>query len=804
MNPDILSNEIIRRKKRNQRRNALLMAMALLATLVTAYILLIPAFTQEKINLSLDCTVDFHHHTEDCYTESGELICGYADYVIHQHNDLCYDNGGSLICTLPESEDHIHSDSCYTQIKTLICTVGDEEHIHDESCYKIENVLSCGKDELHTHTEECYDENNNLICGKLELKKHTHDAQCLKEVQEESSTDESSDETVNEMINQSSVVPKVKVPLKAPLSNSGSGTTVTAADGSILASDTSLNNAIKKTANAWQITDKQYTGNNPDNKISSPDGSVRVQKNVIPTDKEDEFLVYLSIDTKQMFSQYFKTADYQATTSNNWTVGAIQKIGGSSVKVSASSSSGYKNSATFTFKDADGNVIYNNLTLYWDKANNISFYISLSTGELCIGTRITNGSKNNIVQFTQDAQEEVFEEIMKVQSLNKVEDLMGEHIQFMNVIAGDYENTPECTDKKLVWYPKFKTTPQRNEIKESSTTIYWNLNVAELVYKVHLDMNKVAQEYNSDMPYDWNTEYNVNQSAKLYYGNEQTMEFPVPKVKGNLYYIQLTKTDDKDSSKLLGEAEFTLNGTDNFGNSILQTLTTTNQGLAVTKALPSGTYTLTETTAPSGYELDSTPIQCTLSATENQNDIFTYSEKSYIGKTLTVTNSKINLCVVNMIKTADGDVNSPLSNAEFTLLCTAGENAGKYYSSDGTNTNWTENADYKIISDSNGKFSVTVPNGTYILTETKTPDGYYTTDTWTLSINNNLIDSFVATSTNNAVEKNGGDYNISNKSGKILPSTGGTGTNICITGGVLIIALTLLWRYIIGKKQKNS
>ena len=157
-----------------------------------------------------------------------------------------------------------------------------------------------------------------------------------------------------------------------------------------------------------------------------------------------------------------------------------------------------------------------------------------------------------------------------------------------------------------------------------------------------------------------------------------------------------------------------------------------------------------------------------------------------------------------MIKTADGDVNSPLSNAEFTLLCTAGENAGKYYSSDGTNTNWTENADYKIISDSNGKFSVTVPNGTYILTETKTPDGYYTTDTWTLSINNNLIDSFVATSTNNAVEKNGGDYNISNKSGKILPSTGGTGTNICIIGGVLIIALTLLWRYIIGKKQKNS
>ena len=51
-------------------------------------------------------------------------------------------------------------------------------------------------------------------------------------------------------------------------------------------------------ANSWQIVNGGYTGNGPSQKTTfSNDGMVRVQKNVVPTATENEFQVYLSLDT---------------------------------------------------------------------------------------------------------------------------------------------------------------------------------------------------------------------------------------------------------------------------------------------------------------------------------------------------------------------------------------------------------------------------------------------------------------------------------------------------------------------------
>ena len=52
-------------------------------------------------------------------------------------------------------------------------------------------------------------------------------------------------------------------------------------------------------ANTWQVVDGKYEGNAAVNKTVSND-DVRIQKNVIPTDVENEFQVYMGIDAKCM------------------------------------------------------------------------------------------------------------------------------------------------------------------------------------------------------------------------------------------------------------------------------------------------------------------------------------------------------------------------------------------------------------------------------------------------------------------------------------------------------------------------
>ena len=59
----------------------------------------------------LNCPLEIHRHTDQCRDRDGNLICGYADFVIHHHDSLCYDSAGNLVCTLPEISPHTHSES---------------------------------------------------------------------------------------------------------------------------------------------------------------------------------------------------------------------------------------------------------------------------------------------------------------------------------------------------------------------------------------------------------------------------------------------------------------------------------------------------------------------------------------------------------------------------------------------------------------------------------------------------------------------------------------------------------------------
>lgn len=214
--------EYIRQSKQRKRWHGLTAVLATAAAVLTLCVMVLPAITLENTSQTLVCQLDdLHTHTDSCYNEEGELVCGYADFVAHTHDSSCYGEDGTLICPLEERKPHTHTESCYQETEVLVCgqeetqghthteacyetqlVCGQEEgqghthtgHIHTEECYTVGETLVCTNTEPdHVHTEECYetqreltctqdtgcyDENGNLICGLEETQGHTHSEDC--------------------------------------------------------------------------------------------------------------------------------------------------------------------------------------------------------------------------------------------------------------------------------------------------------------------------------------------------------------------------------------------------------------------------------------------------------------------------------------------------------------------------------------------------------------------------------------------------------------------------------------------------
>ena len=129
--------EYIREHKLRKRWRRYTAVLAGVVVSVTSAALILPAITMENAPSLLECQLDLHTHTDNCYDEEGNIVCGYADFVVHTHDASCYAEDGTLICTLPEIRAHAHDSSCYQEALIPIC--GQEEsagHIHDESCYQ--------------------------------------------------------------------------------------------------------------------------------------------------------------------------------------------------------------------------------------------------------------------------------------------------------------------------------------------------------------------------------------------------------------------------------------------------------------------------------------------------------------------------------------------------------------------------------------------------------------------------------------------------------------------------------------------
>lgn len=165
-----------------------------------------------------------------------------------------------------------------------------------------------------------------------------------------------------------------------------------------------------------------------------------------------------------------------------------------------------------------------------------------------------------------------------------------------------------------------------------------------------------------------------------------------------------------------------------------------------------------------------------------------------------------------------------LPGAKFTLAPKNGDPMSFVKVKDG---NATENAVYRVATDdekaSTTTTTITTPangkvdfrglkNGEYTLTETEAPAGYNKLASAIgvkVEGQNNGTDTTNATVTITYNNDNGNDYNqtasngvipVQNKSGAILPGTGGMGTIAFTVIGVLVIALGVAWTL----KRKNA
>ena len=385
--------------------------------------------------------------------------------------------------------------------------------------------------------------------------------------------------------------------------NSGSSITTRGGQNMTTQQGSILDGMTFDDADEWQIVSEEYTDNAAGNKTPSSEGRIRVQKNVLPTAVENEFDVYLSVDTSSLYEHYFELATYSAVTQNashDMTLGVFYDdiVISSSVFVSPTN---YSNGPFYvTIKAPDGTILIQNLKLYWNKSNNFTVYIATSSGYIVIANSVKAGNSYTVTlsQASYDAMQKDI--VNNAPQLTSVVDTLGEYIVYDGIVGVD--GTVSANNGVLTWTPRPKDYPNQTitewtDLNGHIHKVTWNNNVAELVYKCHLDVTKDG--FVSGQTYD------VNENAVLTYTGDVsgTVNFPIPQVKGTTYGFELKKINE--SGEPLAGAEFTLTGPSNNPDVSSSTFTATSDanGLVSFTGMPIawGQYSLAETTPPVGY-----------------------------------------------------------------------------------------------------------------------------------------------------------------------------------------------------------
>lgn len=204
----------VQRQRHLARRSvAMVLVLAMLTAMSVSWRL-----HQEGIALTADdtryyCGKEEHKHTDDCYIEGTEPICGYEEgEIVEETMDSADDagDGDSSVAdwdeagSEPESEPatqeepepevvlHHHTADCYEEEEELTCGI-ESDHVHQDYCYDQETgELLCTE---HEHTDDCYTLEEVLVCGQEEGEpEKTDDGAALYDMDENSAEESDSAE----------------------------------------------------------------------------------------------------------------------------------------------------------------------------------------------------------------------------------------------------------------------------------------------------------------------------------------------------------------------------------------------------------------------------------------------------------------------------------------------------------------------------------------------------------------------------------------------------------------------------------
>lgn len=204
----------VQRQRHLARRSvAMVLVLAMLTAMSVSWRL-----HQDGIALAADdtryyCGKEEHKHTDDCYIEGTEPICGYEEgEIVEETMDSADDAGDGDSSAAdwdeagsePESEPatqeepepevvlHHHTADCYEEEEVLTCGI-ESDHVHQDYCYDQETgELLCTE---HEHTDDCYTLEEVLVCGQEEGEpEKTDDSAALYDMDENSAEESDSAE----------------------------------------------------------------------------------------------------------------------------------------------------------------------------------------------------------------------------------------------------------------------------------------------------------------------------------------------------------------------------------------------------------------------------------------------------------------------------------------------------------------------------------------------------------------------------------------------------------------------------------
>ena len=600
-----------------------------------------------------------------------------------------------------------------------------------------------------------------------------------------------------------------------------------------------------KTANRWQIVDQEYTANKNSNKKGyDVDGDglndVLIQKNVVPTENENEFLVYLSATKMMTWDTLLASSQMGLTPQGKWTEADVGKV------VNYSQVGGNK---TNVLSPGEGTNTYIATIELWKNGEKVHTYIGKFNGKTpkasqCTGYIVLTGTDKVIIasvgvnlhtdgsgsggtlKYTIDLDKmegnNICYAINEIE-LDSVEDQLGDYIVYQGVKKCD--GTATESNGIITWdiAENKDITGINYNITVSKDPIFTGYieNVAQLVYRVKLDVSK--QNFNScagniNSKIGDKESYKVNDHATLNFtidSKSYSKDFPVPYVRGTLYNIRFKKVSDK--GKDLGGAIFGLYQEDGkipiVGSDGNPLKVTTKAGeISGFIDLPYGTYVLKEDTPPPHYNPGATstwtmPLcytndqkMTTLVLDETDKKNLRYKKNDNKGSVWEIVNIRGEYTYsLKVIKT--DDENHYLDGVQFNVTNPEGGTALSGSTDDNGSIAFT------------GVFRAGIE---YTLTEVKAPDGYNmlpadirfkviddpATETQTLELVNKVeLQGLVRLELSEDSGKSTLVVNVINMPGYKLPETGGYGTKPFTLGGLAMTGGALMYIYNVRRKR---